>query len=123
MKPSRVLLCLALVFCVCAAADQPYEQRGELKAADFLDAAVLKGPDYEVEDKVVSDGIFNTYTINSKFGIWKVQGTNLALIRAHEVGAIAKLKDVDKIAVAAGGVAKGALNVGKGAVSVVTHPV
>jgi hypothetical protein len=123
MKPSRALLCLALVFCVCAAADEPYEKPGDLKAADFLEASLMKGPDYEVEEKVVSDGIFNTYTVNSKFGIWKVQGTNLAAIRVHEVGAIAKLKEVDKIAVAAGGVAKGALNVGKGAVTVVTHPV
>jgi len=123
MRPSRTLLGLAVVFCVCAAGDQPYEKPGDLKAADFLDASLLKGPDYDVEEKVVSDGIFNTYTINSKFGIWKVQGTNVAAIRVHEVGAIGKLKEVDKIAVAAGGVAKGALNVGKGAVAVVTHPV
>ncbi|HEY6928531.1 MAG TPA: hypothetical protein VJA66_02540, partial [Thermoanaerobaculia bacterium] len=123
MKPSRWLLCLAAALCVCAAGDQPYEKPGDLKAADFLDASLLKGSDYEVEEKAVSDGIFNTYTITSKYGNWKVQGTNLAAIRIHEVGAIRQLKEVDKIAVAAGGVAKGALNVGKGAVSVVTHPV
>jgi len=48
-----------------------------------------------------------------------------SLLKGHdyEVEAIAKLKDVDKIAVAAGGIAQGAIGVGKGAVAVVTHPV
>jgi hypothetical protein len=122
MKRSRTFLCLAAMLCLCATASEQYEKPGELKAADFLDASLLKGPDYDVEEKVVSDGIFNTYTINSKFGTWKVQGTNLTAVRVHEVGAIAKLKEVDKVAVAAGGVAKGAINVGKGAVTVATHP-
>src|SRR5262249_27164552 len=123
MKPSRTFLCLASMLCLCATASEPYEKPGELKAADFLGASLLKGPDYEVEEKAVSDGIFNTYTITSKFGTWKVQGTNLAAIRVHEVGAIAQLKEVDKVAVAAKGIGKGAVNVGKGAVAVVTHPV
>jgi hypothetical protein len=123
MKPSRTFLCLAAMLCLCAATSETYEKPGELKAADFLDASLLKGPDYEVEERVANDGIFNTYTINSKYGTWRVQGTNLAAIRVHEVGAIRQLKEVDKIAVAAGGVAKGALNIGKGAVGVVTHPV
>src|SRR5262249_47234603 len=43
--------------------------------------------------------------------------------RVHEVGAIAQLKSVNTLAVAAKGVAGGAMDVGKGAVSVVTHPV
>ena len=122
MKPIHSLICVATLLCVAAAADETYEKPGDLKASDFLDASLLKGPNHEVEETVVSDGIFNTYTIKSKFGTWKVQGTNLAAIRVHEVGAIAQLKEVDKIAVAAGGIAKGALNVGKGAVTVATHP-
>src|SRR5262249_29861014 len=66
---------------------------------------------------------FNTYKITSTYGTWEVQSTSLAATRAHEIGAIAKLKEVDKIAVAAGGIAQGAVDVGKGVVSVVTHPV
>ncbi|HMF09849.1 MAG TPA: hypothetical protein VKJ00_11975 [Thermoanaerobaculia bacterium] len=123
MKPARSLICLGAVFFVwAAAAEEPYEKPVDLKAADFLDASLLKGPNHEVEEMVVSDGIFNTYTIDSKFGTWKVQGNNLAAVRVHEVGAIAQLKEVDKIGVAAGGIAKGALNVGKSAVTVATHP-
>jgi hypothetical protein len=123
MKPIHsLIICFAAFFGVVAAADELYEKPADLKAADFLDPSLLKGPNHEVEETVVSDGIFNTYTIKSKFGTWKVQGTNLAAIRVHEVGAIAQLKEVDKIGVAAGGIAKGALNVGKGAISVATHP-
>jgi hypothetical protein len=123
MKTRLTALCLAALFGVCAAGDRPYEALPELRSSDFLDASLLRGPDYVVEEKVVSDGVFNTYTITSNFGIWKVQGTSLAARRVREVGAIAKLKQVDKIAVAAGGIAHGAIDVGKGTVSVVTHPV
>ncbi|HSS44651.1 MAG TPA: hypothetical protein VLO07_04850 [Thermoanaerobaculia bacterium] len=108
---------------VAAASDQAYETPPDLKAADFLDAAILKGPNHQVEEKVVSDGVFNTYTITSTFGTWRVQSTSLAALRVHEIGAIAQLKEVDKIAVAAGSVAASAVDIGKGAVNLVTHPV
>lgn len=123
MKPSRIGLCLSALLVVCATGDQPYETPPVLKASDFLDASLLRGPDYIIEEKVSNDGVFNTYTVTSNFGTWNVQSTELAATRAHEVGAIAKLREVDKIAVAAGGIAKGAVNIGKGAVAVVTHPV
>src|SRR5262249_37643486 len=106
-----------------AAGDEPYETPGDLKTADFLDASLLKGPNHQIEEKVVTDGVFNTYTITSKFGTWRVQGTSLAAVRVHEIGALVQLKEVDKIAVAAGGVAASAVNIGKSAVAVVTHPV
>ena len=123
MKLSRIGLCLAALLAVRAGGDQPYETPPVLKASDFLDASLLQGPDYIIEENVTNDGVFNTYTVTSNFGTWKVQSTSLAATRAHEVGAIAKLKDVDKIAVAAGGIAHGAVDIGKGAVNVVTHPV
>jgi hypothetical protein len=123
MKSRRYLLCLAVLVAVGAASDQSYEKPPELKASDFLDAALLQGPDYIVEPVVTSDGVFNTYTITSNFGTWKVQSTSMAAVRVHEVAAIAQLQNVDKIAVAAGGVAQGAIDVGKGVGSVVIHPV
>ncbi len=123
-KTTRVVLGFAATLAALGAAgDQAYEAPPVLKASDFLDAKLLKGPDYEVEEKVTSDGVFNTYTIVSNFGTWKVQSTSLAATRVHEIGAIAQLKEVDKIAVAAGGIAHGVVDVGKGVVSVVTHPV
>jgi hypothetical protein len=123
MKPSRIFPCLAALLAVCAVGDQKYETPPVLKAGDFLDAALLKGPHHEVEDKVVSDGVFNTYTIKSEYGTFRVEGTSLAALRVHEIGAIAQLKEVDKIAVAAGAVAASVVDVGKGVIHVVTNPV
>jgi len=124
MKPIRIALCLAAVIGASAAStDKSYETPPTLKAADFLDAAIVKGPNYQVEDQVASDGVFNTYTVTSTFGTWQVQSTSLAATRVHEIGAIAQLKEVDKIAVAAGGIAHGAMDVGKGVANVVIHPV
>ena len=123
MKSRRYVLCLAALIAVGAAGEPPYETPPELKASDFFDKALLQGPDYIVEPVVTNDGVFNTYTITSNFGTWKVQSTSLAAIRVHEVGAIAQLKSVNTLAVAAKGVATGALDVGKGAVNVATHPV
>ena len=78
MKLSRIGLCLSALLVVCAAGSQAYETPPVLKASDFLDAALLQGPDYVVEGTVSSDGVFNTYTITSNFGTWKVQSTALA---------------------------------------------
>src|SRR5262245_11809139 len=123
MKSRFYVFGFAALLAVGAAGDPPYEAPPQLKASDFLDAKLLQGPDFIIEPVVTSDGVFNTYTITSNFGTWKVQSTSLAAIRVHEVGAIAQLKSVNTLAVAAKGVAGGAMDVGKGAVSVVTHPV
>lgn len=102
---------------------QPYEPLPVLKASDFLEARFLKGPNHEVEERVVSDGIFNTYTIQSPFATFQPQGTSLAMIRIHEIGAIAQLEEVDKMAVAAGAAVDSMVNMGTGAVHLITNPV
>ena len=83
---------------------RPYEPLPILKASDFLPPSMLKGPDLEVEEKVTSDGVFNTYTINSAWANYRPRCTSIAMIRIHEIGAIAQLKEVDKMAVGAGAV-------------------
>lgn len=123
MKPTRMVLCLVAALGMAGANDQPYETPPVLRAGDFLDPVILKGPHHRIDDQVVSDGVFNTYTITSDYGTFRVEGTSLAALRAHEIGAIARLKEVDKIAVAAGAVAASVVDVGKGVVHVVTNPV
>jgi hypothetical protein len=123
MKPNRLALCIAALLAVCAAADRPYEAPPVLKAQDFLDASLLKGPHHHVEEDVASDGVFNTYTIVSDYGTFRVEGTSLAELRVHEISAIAQLKEVDKVAVAAGAIAGGVVDTGKGVVHVITNPV
>ena len=123
MKPTPVALCLSALLAVSASAASPYETPPVLKASDFLDPAILKGPHYEVEENVVSDGVFNTYTIKSDYGTFKVEGTSLAVLRVHEIGAITQLMEVDKIAVTAGAIGASVVDLGKGVVHVVTNPV
>lgn len=100
-----------------------YEPLRILKASDFIDPDLLKGANWEVDDRVVNDGIFNTYTIRTPWGPFQPGSTNLALIRIHEMGAIAKLKEIDKIAVAAGAAIDSVVRLGKGTYDLVTNPV
>jgi hypothetical protein len=123
MKKSRFALCIGALLAVSAAGDRQYEAPPVLNAEDFLGAALLTGPHHHVEGEVKSDGVFNTYTITSDYGTFRVEGTSLAELRVHEIGAIAQLKEVDKIAVAAGGIAGSVVDAGKGVVHVVTNPV
>src|SRR5260370_22189644 len=105
MQPRRIAIARSALLAGSASGDSKYEPPRVLKSSDFLDAAVLKGPHHEIDEKVVSDGVFNTYTVRSDYGTFKVEGTSLAALRVHEIGASAQLKEVDKIAVAAGAVA------------------
>ena len=130
MKPSQpglalgvAALLLAAPFVISATGDQPYETPPPLKAADFLDPSLLKGPHHHVEEAVVSDGIFNTYTITSDYGTFRVEGTSAAELCAREVAAIAQLKEIDKIAVTAGAIGASVVDMGKGVVHVVTNPI
>ena len=117
---------LALLGARAAAAPEAggtYESLPTLKASDFLDAALLKGANYEVQEKVTNDGFFNTYTIDSPYGPFQPKSTSLARIRVHEMDAIAQLKDVDKIAVAAGAAINSVVDMGKGTYHLITNPV
>jgi hypothetical protein len=125
VRSGGAIAAAVLAACLGAApANAPsYETPPALKASDFFEPAFLKGPNYQIEDDVTSDGVFNTYTITSPFGTFRVEGTSVAAERVHEIGAIAQLKEVDKIAVAAGAVASSVVDVGKGVLHVVTNPV
>jgi hypothetical protein len=117
-----------LAMLVTAIGASPPEETGfeplpTLKASDFLDASLLQGTNYRVQEAVQSDGLFNTYTIDSEFGTFQPRSTSLVKIRIHEMDAIAQLKEVDKIAVAAGAAVQSAVDMGKGAYHLVTNPV
>ncbi len=100
-----------------------YETPPVLKASDFLEPGLLKGPNHEVEEKVVSDAVFNTYVIDSLYGPYPTQGSSLVAIRVREIDAIAQLDQVDKAAVAAGAILASVVDMGKGVLNVVTNPV
>src|SRR5215471_9347797 len=94
-----------------------------MKASDFLDAGLLKGPHHQVGDAVGTDGAFNSYAIASHFGEFTAPSTSIAVVRIHEIGALVSLQDVNKALVAAGAAGDALVGMGGGALHVVKHPV
>lgn len=71
-----------------------YETPGPIDAARFIPAAMMRGPHHRVEPSATHDGFTITYTIRSDYGTYEVTGTEMAMERIVEIGAIAKLKEV-----------------------------
>jgi hypothetical protein len=101
---------------VCAL-DEPFQQPPlNLIASDFLPVSVLSGEGYTVEKRVVNDGVKNTYTLNSDYGVLTVTGTDELLARTQEIKAtraLEQLKDSDEFKDAAKGAVTGMVEGGK----------
>ena len=100
-----------------------YEVPPILKAKDFLPADLLKGAHHEVEAQVTNDGYMNQYTIVSDFGTFKAKSTAMARRRIHEMGGIAKLKELSQTEAFANALAASATKTLKTAGQVVADPV
>ena len=74
-----------------AAPNNNFEKPPILSAKDILPENILKGPDHTVSDRVVSDGYFNQYQLNSPLGNFSVEGQQLLEIRIGELHALAEL--------------------------------
>lgn len=72
-----------------------FETQGVLKASAFLKPEVLKGKYYAVDEQVQNDGLFNTYSVKSTFGHFKVIGTSSLRILLGEIDAIAAMKKIE----------------------------
>jgi hypothetical protein len=85
------IVCIGLVFPCSAAPSDQFEKPPVLSAKDLLPENILKGPNHSVSDKVVSDGYFNQYQLNSSLGNFSVEGQQLLEIRIGELYALAEL--------------------------------
>lgn len=108
---------------VAADPTEAYEALPTLRASDFLPADLLTGDHYRVEEAVANDGLFNAYTITSEYGVFHPQSSALARIRIREMKAIAELRDLDKVRVAAGAAVQSVAKMGEGAYHLATNPV
>ncbi len=103
----KTLVCSALTFCIlttgAVSASADYETQSVLQAKSIMKPELLKSKNYSVQDKVRNDGLFNHYTVESRFGTFKAGSTNDFKILLNEIGAIADMKQVetDDTAVAA----------------------
>jgi hypothetical protein len=73
-------------------AREKFEDPNPLRASSILSAHLRKGPHHTVQEEVVSNGYFASYTIDSRFGTFDVQGSPLLEVRVGELVALAELE-------------------------------
>jgi len=81
-----------------------------LNASEIIPSLWLKGPNYTIKERIISDGVISTYELETLYGPLTVESTVLLLKRMHELSALHKmeqLQDSDIFADAAKGAATG----------------
>mgnify|MGYP001571549392 CR=1 FL=1 len=78
------------------AAQLPFEDPGTFPASRDLAPAELAGAEWKVAPQATSDGLFNVYTLESRFGPLQARGRATLGIRVKEVEALAELERVSK---------------------------
>jgi len=95
----KALSCCLLVFLLLTIFAVPawaeYEKAPVLQAKSILKPELLKGKYHTVNNQVKNDGLFNHYTVESKFGTFQAGSTKDLEILVHELGAIAAMKQVE----------------------------
>lgn len=89
---SMVLLCAT----VSATNAAQFEIPANRKAAEILPAELLKGPNYQVRETVVSYGYMHHWTVDSDFGTFEVTGDGALRALIREIYAIAALKEISQ---------------------------
>ncbi len=93
--PAMVLM-LLLGATVSATSAAQFEAPANRKAAEILPAALLKGPNYQVRETVVSYGYMHHWTVDSDFGTFEATGDGALRSLIREIHAIAALNEVSK---------------------------
>lgn len=76
---------------ICVAREK-FEEPSTLQASSILPSHLRKGPHHTVREEVGSNGYFTSYTIDSRFGTFEVQGSQLLEVRVAELNALAELE-------------------------------
>jgi hypothetical protein len=66
-----------------------------LHARDVLPRDLLTGPNYTVRNRVINDGLFNVYDVDTFYGPLKVKSTALLLKRIGELNAINRIDQME----------------------------
>ncbi len=116
---SMVLLCAN----ASATSAAQFEVPANRKAAEVLPAELLKGPNYQVRETVVSYGYMHHWTVDSDFGTFEVTGDGAMRALIREIYAIAALEEISRGEAFAGAVASAAKQPFEFAGKMVTDPV
>jgi len=119
----NTLMAIFAIWSCSIQAQGQFEAPPVLDAAKILPGSIASGPNYRVEQRVVNDGLMNTYRITSTFGTFDARSDAELTKRVQEIGAIAKLKELERSKEFAKGIESTAGNVVEGTKSLVTKPV
>src|SRR5262245_9842369 len=100
-----------------------YETPAVLRAADLAPPELLKGPRFQVDETVTTDGLLARYTIKSDFGPFEAEGPGMLAVRVAEIRALDNLSHIEKSDVFQKALAESAKRTGKSLATAVTHPV
>jgi len=98
---SKALACLcanlvaALAFLPTPLFAQGYESPPTFSAAKVLPPDLLQGPYHQIVGPVTVQGFLNRYQMQTKYGTFTVEGTELLRMRVREVAATAALEKVN----------------------------
>lgn len=130
-KPTRCPLYLILLLALCLVMSIPpaavkaqdsFEQKTELKASSLLSPDLLKSGLYTVDEAVINDGLFNHYTVRSKFGVFRADSTLALKQLLHEIRVIAAMKKIETTTTAADSVVQSGKNTVNAVANLVTDP-
>ena len=117
-------LLLALVAAVAPAAAQgDYEKPPVLRARDLAPPELLKGPNFQVDENVPTDGLLATFSIKSDFGPFEARGPGMLHVRVNEIKAIDALSKMEKSDVFAKALANSAKRTGESLAKAAENPV
>ncbi len=91
----RSLLIFTLLSFSTLTAQAAYEQAADLQAHSILKPEMLKGENFTVQDVVKNDGLFNHYTVETRFGSFKADSTFALKNLINEINAITEMKKVE----------------------------
>jgi hypothetical protein len=99
-----------------------YEQPAVLRAADLAPAELLKGPRFQVDEAVTTDGLLARFTIKSDFGAFEAQGPGMLAVRVSEIRALDTLSQVETSDVFKKALAESAKRTGRSLQAALANP-
>lgn len=123
-SPGRSLpaIGLAVVSLALAPAGAEYEAATTFKASEVATANLLEGKHHRVAPEVKAEGYLLRFQLTSDFGPFEAAGKSMLATRVQEIEGLAGLQEVSKTEVFVKAAGQSVVNVGKGAVGVVTKP-
>jgi hypothetical protein len=115
------ILVASLPEAACAASD--YEPPPMLAASDLAPAKLLKGPGFQVDQKVPTDGLLGHFTLRARAGRFEAYGVDMLETRVSELAAIERLQGMSRTKLFTQALGRTAARPVRAAGNMVMHPV